>query len=63
MAEEPPVARIKRQLRELEAQIDKQRTLVAEQSAEGRSSDRALGLLRGMEALYEHYQRDLNRLG
>lgn len=56
------VPRLKRQLRELEAQIDRQRAIVAEERAAGEPSERATGLLRGMEALADHYQADLSRL-
>jgi hypothetical protein len=60
---ETPVQRVKRQMRELEVQIDKQRNIVAEHGTCGQASERAIGLLRGMEALQENFQRDLNRLG
>jgi hypothetical protein len=61
--DEGVVLRLKRQIRELETQIDRQRAIVAEQRTSGAPSERAIGLLRGMEALAEEYQADLNRLG
>lgn len=62
MADEGTLPRLKRQLRDLEAQIDKQRIIVSEQRAAGLPNERAMGLLRGMEALYDQYQLDVNRL-
>lgn len=61
--DEAVLPRLKRHLRELEVQIDRQRAIVAEQRAAGEPNERATGLLRGMETLAEHYQADLNRLG
>lgn len=61
-AAEGRVPQLKRQLRELEAQIDRQRTIVRENREAGLPNSRADGLLGGIEALYDHIYREIGRL-
>jgi hypothetical protein len=52
----------RRQVSELESQADRQRALVAQLRAEGRPSEGACSLLKGIENLLSSYQADLARV-